>query len=609
MITTNKEKAASFLRLLTLMWDISPGHIIVLGIVVVLQGLLPVSGALIVREIVNEVSDLPESQISLMDNTAVVRLLLLGIGIAVAVIVLRSVEQLLTTTFSEKVVPEMNMMLVTKAVRLDHSFFEQPRFYDMLFQAQSEVGRRPLLIIQETPKFVKNLVTLAGFLVILLNFNVLLTLLLVATGVPTTYFENYFSRALFRLTHKQTPIMRWANYYRTLVTSASSAAEVRIFRLQDVLIKRFHNHLLEVQNAKVQLARRRVLVLSPLEILSVLIYWAVFAWIISSTMTGNLTLGDLVLFSSIFLQVNAIISGVQMSIRIFNESALFISYFFGFLELKESELPPSKNLPVPSEVQEGIVFNDVTFYYPDSKRPALRNINLHIRPGETLAIVGDNGAGKSTLVKLIARLYHPSEGAITLDGVSLHDYDLEEYYRQFSAISQDFVHYNLSVQDNIGFGYIEELDNHDLTRQAANISGADEFIQTLDDGYDTLLGRIFDDSTQLSRGQWQKLALARAYIKPSQILILDEPTAALDVKTEAKVIERYNEEASNKIAILISHRFGAVRHADRIIVLENGRIIENGTHDELMALDGLYAMMFNLQMHRFTGTMETLLDE
>ncbi|MCI0708581.1 MAG: ABC transporter ATP-binding protein/permease [Chloroflexi bacterium] len=609
MTTTNKEKAVSFLRLLKLMWDISPRHIIVLGIVVVLQGLLPVSGALIVREIVNEVAALPDAQTSLTDSPPAVRLLVLGIGIAVAIIVLRSVEQLLTTTFSERVVPDMNMKLVKKAVRLDHSFFEQPRFYDMLFQAQSEIGRRPLMIIQEVPKFAKNLVTLAGFLIILLNFNVLLTLLLIATGLPTTYFENYFSRALFNLTRKQTPIMRWANYYRTLLTSVTSAAEVRIFRLKDILIDRFYNHLLGVQNAKVRLARQRILVLSPLEILTVLIYWGVFAWIINSTMIGRLTLGDLVLFSSIFLQVNAIIAGVQMSIRIFNESALFISHFFGFLDLQESELPPSKNLPVPSEIQEGIVFKDVTFYYPESNRPALRDINLHIRPGETLAIVGDNGAGKSTLVKLIARLYHPSKGSITLDGIPLHDYDLEEYYRQFSAISQDFVQYSLSVQDNIGFGYIEELDNHDLTRQAANISGADEFIETLEDGYGTLLGRIFDDSTQLSRGQWQKLSLARAYIKPSQILILDEPTAALDVKTEAKVIERYNEEASNKIAILISHRFGAVRHADRIIVLENGRIIENGTHDELMALDGLYAMMFNLQMNRFTGTMETLLDE
>ena len=223
MITTNKEKAVSFLQLLRLMWEISPRHIILLSIVVLFQGLLPVSGALIVREIVNEVSDLSRSQTSMMDNNAVVRLLLLGIGIAVAVIVLRSIEQLLTTTFSEKVVPDMNMKLVVKAVRLDHSFFEQPRFYDLLFQAQSEVGRRPLLIIQETPKFVKNLVTLAGFLVILLSFNVPLTLLLIATGLPTTYFENYFSRALFSLTHKQTPIMRWANYYRTLVTSAASA--------------------------------------------------------------------------------------------------------------------------------------------------------------------------------------------------------------------------------------------------------------------------------------------------------------------------------------------------------------------------------------------------
>lgn len=347
------------------------------------------------------------------------------------------------------------------------------------------------------------------------------------------------------------------------------------------------------------LAARRNLAGAGLSLLSLSGYYGCYVYVISRAIAGTITLGDLTLYGSVFLQLQGSLANLLTGLSTIYENSLFINNLFAFLELCPAISPSANGRRPPERWREGFVFHDVSFCYPGTTRYVLRNVNLRIRPGEKVALVGENGAGKTTLVKLLVRLYDPTEGHITLDGIDLREYDLGSLQQQISVIFQDFVHYYLPARENIGFGLVEALGDSKRIVTAAQKSGAHNIISALPQGYETTLGRWFDEGHQLSLGEWQKVALARAFMRDAPLLILDEPTASLDARTEYEVFQQFSALTRDRAAVLISHRFSTVRMADHIVVLEQGQIVEEGSHKELLEQNGLYATLFNMQAEKY----------
>jgi ATP-binding cassette subfamily B protein len=582
-------------QLLKVLFEIDRLQASLLVVVQFLRGLLPASAALIAKGIVDSVTR--QLGAGSTDFEPISRWLLLGAGVAAALVILEVVSTLIEQLLQERLIPDLNLRLVRKAVELEFEFFENPEYYDMLTQAEREISNRPIVLVRQTTTLLSTSVTIVGFVVILMTFSPWLTLLLLGTFIPTVIMQRMFGRSLFLLWRRHTPLMRLGNYYKHLLTGVAAAMEIRIFQLGEEFIKRLQKILTEIRQKNTSLTISRSLIVGTLELLSVGVYWGAFAWIVASTLRDNrFTVGDLVLFSTIFLQMRSQMVNMLSAVQGLYEGGLFIDNFFSFLQLpSRTREVPSGERAFPRPIKRGITFESVTFQYPGSEVPALSDVELHFKPGARIAIVGENGAGKSTLAKLIARLYRPTSGRILLDGVPLDEYQIDDYYRNLSALNQGFVKYHLTVEDNIGFGDIGALGNRARIERAAKLSNADEIVDDLPQGYSTLLGRSFEGSVELSAGQWQRLALARAYMAESQILILDEPTASLDVGTEAKMVEQYAQLAIGQIAVMITHRFSTVRMADRIIVLSAGRVVEDGTHEELLAHGGIYAAMFNTQ--------------
>jgi ATP-binding cassette, subfamily B, bacterial len=599
---TGVASSGAFGRLLLLIWHARPVHVTLLLSLLCMEGLLPPAGLVLARHIIDTIiaNMNTEPVRSLASDPVLQQLLFGGMVLAAAIVLLDIFTTILQQLVEEVVIPEMNVRLVEKAARVPYTFYEEPAFYDTLHQAEREIGTRPIQVLQQIPSLIQGTTTLIGFMVLLIGLQPQLAILLLLTGLPALYLQRQFSGRMFRQWKRHTPLMRWVVYYRGLLTSASSSAEVRLFRLADELVGRLKAAFTQIQRANIHLLRRYTLAGGVLQLFSIALYWGAFAWVVDQALRGSLSVGDVVLFSSIVLQMRVTIHNLTRSFGMLMESSLFLSNYFAFLDLDVDMTHTNALRPVPMPITQGFQLENVSFTYPGSVHPALQDINLSLRPNERVAIVGTNGAGKSTLVKLLARLYEPSSGYIRLDGIDLREYDLNNYHCNFSMIAQNFVQYHLSVSDNIGFGAVELLQDLEAVEQAARLSGAEEFIHDLPQRYNTLLGRFFEGSTQLSGGQWQKLALARTYLPSAQILVLDEPSASLDIESEAKMVKTYAHLTIGQIAILISHRFSTVRLADRIIVLHEGRLVEDGTHDALMQAGGLYAAMFRTQAQAYT---------
>jgi ATP-binding cassette, subfamily B, bacterial len=593
----NAGALSAFGRLLLLIWRMRPMQVSVLLALLCLEGVLPPAGLVLARRTINAIIEGMRNGAagSLVGNPELQSLLLIGTGLAAVLVVLDVLTTLLQQLIQEALIPEMNVQLAEKAARVELVFYEQPAFYDVLNQAEREIGTRPIQVLQQIPNLIQSTITLTGFMLLLIGLNPLLALVLLMAGLPALYIQRRLSQQMFRQWKRQTPLMRWATYYRGLLTTQAPAIEIRVFRLADELISRLKAAFGRIQLENTRLLRRYTLGGGSVQLFTVALYWGAFAWTVDQALRGRMSVGDVVLFSAIVLQMRTLVQSSVRSLGLLNESSLFISNYFDFLDLESDRPLPLGGQSIPASIASGFMLENISFTYPGAERPALQNIYLALRPGERVAIVGANGAGKSTLVKLLARLYEPTSGRITLDGIDLGEYNLDDYRSHFSMIVQNFVQYHLPVVDNIGFGSIDRLHDHAAIQEAAQLSNADDFIRALPDGYNTQLGRSFERSTQLSGGEWQKLALARAYLPSSQILVLDEPSASLDVESEAKLVEQYAQLSIGQIAILISHRFSTVRLADRIIVLDEGRLVEDGTHDELMQAGGLYAAMFRTQ--------------
>ena len=508
------------------------------------------------------------------------------------------IESLLGDLFSNA----MSVRLMEHAATLDLAQFEDPEFYDHLERARRQtVGLIALLtLLVSMSQDALTLLTLAGALI---AYNPWLLLLLVIAVIPSFLGETHFASLGYSLLFRWTPERRQLDYLRFIGASDKSAKEVQMFGLAPWLTERYRVLSQRFYEENRSLSIRRGAVSAVLSILGTIGYYAAYVVVLLNAVRGEITIGTLTFLAASFGRGRDVIQSILMSASNVYEQALYLRDLFVFLDMRPTIESPSNARPVPPKIQSGFVFENVGFRYPGSDRWAIRNVDLSLKPGERVALVGENGAGKTTITKLMARLYDPTEGRITLDGVDLREYDLVSLRHAIGVIFQDFVRYDMRFDENIGVGEIDsvraDLDKNNGTptsiTNAAENSLAASLLPRFTKGYQQMLGRRFDDGVDLSGGEWQKIALARAYIRDAQVLILDEPTAALDARAEYEVFLRFSELVAGRMAVLISHRFSTVRMADRIIVLRHGKVEEQGSHEELLARHGLYEELFTMQ--------------
>jgi len=484
--------------------------------------------------------------------------------------------------------------LMQKASSLDLSMFEDSEFYDKLERARRQTTGRVVLMSMVLSQL-QDLITIIFLAAGLIAFEPWLILILIVAVLPSFLSEAYFSRPSYSLVRSWTPQRRELDYLRYIGASVETAKEVKVFGLNDFLTGRFGRIASEYYYANKKLAVKRTIWGTLLQIGSVAAYYGAYLLIILRTVAGSLSVGDMTFLSGSFNRLQTQLQNLLSTFTRITESALFLQDYFDFLDINPLIKDQPDAIEPPDSIVTGIQFNKVGFQYPGTDVWAVRNVTFMLHSGEKLALVGENGAGKTTLVKLLARMYDPSEGTILVDGVDIKKFKIASYRKMIGVIFQDFVRFNFTAGVNVAVGQIEEAENNPQIETAAEKSLADPVIRKLPAGYQQMLGKRFAEGIDLSGGEWQKVALARAYMRDAQIVILDEPTAALDARAEFEVFKRFSELTSGKTAVIISHRFSTVRMADRILVLKNGEMLEMGTHEELLEKKGLYAELFNLQ--------------
>lgn len=500
----------------------------------------------------------------------------------------------LDALLADKYTRHVSVLVMKHAAQLDLAAYEDPVFYDRLERARVQATDR-LGMIQSIGRLVQQVITTASLSIAVMLFSPWLLLMLIAGVVPAFLGESHFAFLGYAKNFRQTPIRRQLDYLRVLGGSKEAAKELKLFGLAPFLTERFSRLSNQIYDEDVSLARRRLVAGSFLSMIGTAGYYSAYVFVIWRTITGVLSIGELTFLAGSIQQASSNIQQIFSTVSSIADQALFLTDLIAFFEMRPAIASKPNALPVPRPITRGFEFRNVTFRYPGSSRLVLDGLNFHFRSGERIALIGENGEGKTTVVKLLTRLYDPLEGQVLLDGVDLREYNLEDLYQEIGVIFQDFMRYEMTARDNIAVGRIEQIGDLPLLQQSAQKSMADEVIGRLPFGYEQMLGRRFDGGVDLSGGEWQKVALARAYLRDAQILILDEPTAALDARSEFEVFQRFAELTAGKMALFISHRFSTVRMADRIVVLEHGRIAEDGDHEQLTRLGGRYAEMFELQ--------------
>ena len=589
-------------RLLRLVWETEPRYVVGILVLRIARALVPLAvlwvGKLIVDEVVHGVAVVSAG--GPIPWVRLAELLVLELGIALVGEGLARISALLESLLGDLFANRTSVELMRHAATLDLEQFENAEIYDKLERARRQtVGRIGLFtLLLATIQDLITLVTLGAALALYVPW--LLVLLAVAV-LPSLLGETHFASLGYSLLYSWTPERRQLDYLRYIAASDISAKELKLFGLSDFLVGRYDRLSREFYEANKALAVRRSLVSSLLAAVGTLGYYGAYAVIIYLTVTGYrspagpFTIGVLTFLAGSFRQSRDLIQRVLLSLSQVFEQSLYLDDLFTFLAIEPRIRPTEGARPVPSPIREGFTFEKVGFRYPGSEQWAVRGLDFRLTPGERIALVGENGAGKTTLVKLLARLYDPTEGRILLDGVDLREYDLFSLRRNVGVIFQDFVRYDFLLRENIAVGNITRLEDQAGIEGAAGRSLADSVAGRLPGGYGQMLGRRFEGGVDLSGGEWQKVALARAYMRDAQLLILDEPTAALDARAEYEVFLRFSELTKGRMAVLISHRFSTVRMADRILVLRGGELVEQGTHEELLALGGLYSELFQLQ--------------
>jgi ATP-binding cassette subfamily B protein len=577
---------------LRMVWEAAPGVIFSSLSLRIVAALIPLGVIAVTRLIIDDVSNFTAHRGGLPGIFW--WLVVLEFVLASLAAVLARLIQFCDIVLADKYSRHISTKIMEHAAQLDLTSFEDPLFYDRMERARVQ-GTDRIVMIQATGQLIQQVVTTASLAASILFFSPWILVVLVVCVVPAFLGETHYAFMGYSLNFRQTPAKREMDYLRILGGSKESAKELKLFGLASFLVGRYSKLSSELHQQTVGLAKRRLLVGTLLTMLGTMGYYASYAFVIYQTVFGALSIGTLVFMTGAIAGASTNIQAVFATFSTIADQALFVTDLLEFFGMRPKVFSRPNALPAPRPIREGFEFRDVSFAYPGISRLVLSGVSFRLARGERLALVGENGQGKTTIVKLLTRLYDPTSGQIFLDGVDLREYALEDLWKEIGVIFQDFMRYDMSAAENIAIGRIEDRDNIFRLRSAAQKSLAEQVIRKLPKGYEQILGRRFEGGLDLSGGEWQKMALARAYLRDAQLLILDEPTAALDAKSEHEVFQRFAELTQGKMALLISHRFSTVKMADRILVLENGRIAEQGPHDQLLLSGGRYAEMFELQ--------------
>jgi ATP-binding cassette subfamily B protein len=609
-------------RVLALVWGASRPLTLMLAGVTIIAGLIPAIQAYAAKLLINAVfhaiiihaSHKPDRAVLTVPllwgavSTPVVSALTVVIILAIAQFAISAFSSLLSTLsnisqqlLQERVAIRVQLLIMEQSSRLDLSYFEDAHSYDILQQAQREATSRPVQMVSGTFALVRTLLTFLTMIALLVGLSPWLALIALLAPVPSFIADARYGWWGYAIARRNSPVRRRMLYLLTLLTTDTYAKEVKLFTLGSHFLDRFRvlaKGYYEDQRAVVS---RRYLVGYAWSSLTTIAGAGTYLYVAVQAVMGRLTLGDLTLYTQAATSVQTSMQSILSGLSSTYEHNLYLGALFELLEEQPRITPPAHPVPVPKPLAGRIELQHVSFSYEGSDREALRDVSFTVEPGETIAIVGRNGAGKTTLIKLLSRLYDPTEGRILIDGHDLREYDPGELRQQMGVLYQDFATYQTTAQENIGLGRVERMEVLDAIREAAARGGATEIIEQLPKGYETMLGKWFEEGYNLSGGEWQKVALARAFMRDARILILDEPTAALDAQAEFELFQRLRALTRGRTAIFISHRFSTVRLADRILVIENGSLVEAGTHAQLMGLGGRYARLFSLQAAAYLG--------
>lgn len=585
-------------RAVGLVWRSAPGLTLLSGALTLVLSVLPLVGLLLLRELLDVVVNgrsLGDGQ----QREIIIRVAWLG-AVALASAAGKSIASTVAEMQALEVADFMKSLLHAKSIEMDLEYYENAEYQDTLRRAQQEAPSRPVKIVNALLQVAQSglsLIVIGVFLVFTLHWAFFLVLL--AAAIPGLWVRARQSKETYELQRRQTALERSAGYMDFTITNEWFAKELRLFDIGGFFSKRSLALRRKLREEKIALAKRRTLREAVTHIFWAGALYGSIAVVALRAVQGAVTIGSLVMYYQALQRGQSYLQDFLYGMASLYENNLFLKNLSEFLDLKPRIGEIANPKKIPSPLRQGLVFENVSFAYPGKERPALQNISFTLKPGQKIALVGENGSGKTTLVKLMCRLYDPTGGRILLDGIDIRECSVNELRRQFSVIFQDFVRYHLSLAENIGLGNLRDLENRPKIVEAAQRSGADGFIQKFPQGYDTKLGRIFYEGEEISGGEWQKVAVARAFLREAPFIIMDEPSSAMDARAEYELFKRFAEMAEGRATVLISHRLSTVRMADVILMMENGRIVEQGSHDELIAQGGVYARLFELQAQNY----------
>ncbi len=581
-------------RFLKLVYQTSPWITILNVVIRLCLAIMPLFMLYIGKFIIDDIVNLVKHPNVATSHTHLWKMVVIEFVLVILMNALNKIVNLFDTLLGDLFANHTSLKLMAHAATLDLDQFEDSVFYDKLERARLQSTGRAMLLTQVLTQM-QDVITMSFLAGGLIVFNPWFTLILLFSTIPSFVGEYYFNAKTYSLARSQMARRRELEYLSYVGASDQTAKEVRVFDLANFFMDRYRSIFYHLYKDTSSLAKRRTVWGVGLTMLGTMGYYIAFIFIIKQVVAGLLTIGSLTFLLGSIRQLGSSLQNVIKRFSTVSQGALYLTDFFDFFTIKPKMKSPAKPRPFPRPIQQGFTFENVGFKYINTTRWANRNLNFTLHAGEKLALVGENGAGKTTLVKLLARLYDPTEGRILLEGYDLREYDITELRMEIGIIFQDFLRYQMTTNENIAVGNIKEINNQELIIKSAKQSLASQVIERLPNKYEQMLGRHFAKGVELSGGEWQKVALARAYMRDAQLVILDEPTAALDARSEYEVFQRFAELTENKSALLISHRFSTVRMANRILVLDKGEILEIGSHEELLANGGQYAELFQLQ--------------
>lgn len=579
-----------------LVWKACPNWTIAWMLLLFIQGVLPAATVYLTRLLVNSLVAVSGAGITWDKIQIVLIPFALMAGVMLLSELLTSLAEWIRTAQSEFIRDYISTLVHKQSMTIDIACYESSDYHDYLNRARSGAGNHSLSLLENTGNLVKNSITLLTMVAVLIPYGLALPIILVCSAIPAFYVVLRLNRRYHRWWHKTTIDRRWLQYYEILLTESAFAAEIRLFGLGSYFQLAYQKLRTRLRGENNKLIREQSLGRFAAGVITLLLSATGIAWMGRQVLLGVLTLGDLALFYQAFEQGQGLVRAALGNLGQIYKNSLYVNDLFHFLELEAKVVDPAQPKPVPEKFSQGIRLRNLTFSYPGSERAVLENFNLNIPAGKIVAIVGDNGAGKSTVIKLLCRFYDPASGSVEIDGINVRDFAVEQLRRNITVLFQNPIPYYTSVSQNIGLGDLLATQSIDKIQVAASAAGIDETIANLPNGYDSMLGKWFPNGNDLSGGQWQRLALARSFFRKAQLIILDEPTSAMDPWAEFDWLERFRKLAENRTAVVITHRFTLAMRADIIHVMRAGKIVESGSHDELLSLNGLYAQSWKTQI-------------